>query len=556
MLKRVLSLLLVLLMVFSLAACSGGGDTNNGGDNEGGEASGDVEQTISFNIISDPTTLDPGLSNVTENSIICTQMYDYLYRESADGGVAPSLAESYTVSDDGLVYTFKLRDGIKFSNGEPITANDFVFTWTRVLDPRTGAAYAYQLTYIKGGAALNSVDLSAADADKQIEDAIANLGLKAIDDKTLEVTLESPTPYFLSLVSFTTYAVLSEKAVTENPNWADDVSTLVTSGPFTLDEWKKGEYLIYKKNPNYWDADNVKLETLKFMMIDSATTEVTLWETGELDITYGNIPVSDMDRFEAEGKLKTQNWVQMYYITLQTEKTPFTDPRVNLALSMALDRTAFCTQVMKAGSIPAEGLIPPGMADVDTSKTFREAGGNLLEENVEKAQQLLAEAGYPNGEGFPSVEFCYTTNEKNKAQVEAIVEMWRTNLNIDVIPVNLEGKVRTEKRRMGDFDMTLNGWVGDYADPFTFFEVFLTGNSYNDGRYSNSEYDALIESTKTELDPNKRFATFHQAEEVLLSTMPIIPLAEGPKAYLEAESVKGVNRSPLGMVDFIYAYKE
>ena len=530
--KKCLVLLLIVLMAFGVVGCSGGDESDSG-------------KVLYTNIGYDPDSFDPQQSNVMESGIIVNQLYDNLYREDPNGEFVPSLAEGYTVSDDGLVYTFTLRDGITFADGTPITVEDVIYSWTRALEPSNGFEYAYQLYYIKNGAAFNAGEASADE-----------LGLKAVDDKTLEVTLESPTPYFVSLTGFITYGVVCKEFVEAQETYGVDVDSTLTSGPFVVAEHVKGQYVKLSKNENYWDKDSVNLDEIYIYCVEESSTEIQMYETGQLDMTYLNIPSADQTRLNEEGVLKTWSTANTRYIQANYDTEVLSDARVRKALEYALDLDAIATSVV-FNSEAATGFIPSGMTAVDdASKPFKDT--NLLEDagNVELAKQLLAEAGYPNGEGFPDdLELLYTTDESNKAIAEAVVQMWKENLNINVKAVNLEGKVRLDRKNTGDFDFSLDGWTTDYLDPYSFLEIFETDNQYNNSHYSNSEYDDLLKVAKASSDQSERQEAMVKAEEILLEDMGVMPLYVATKSYMESDAVSGVVRSELGFMDFKWADK-
>ena len=320
--KKCLVLLLIVLMAFGVVGCSGGDESDSG-------------KVLYTNIGYDPDSFDPQQSNVLESGIVVNQLYDNLYREDPNGEFVPSLAEDYTVSDDGLVYTFTLRDGITFADGTPITVEDVIYSWTRALEPSNGFEYAYQLYYIKNGAAFNAGEASADE-----------LGLKAVDDKTLEVTLESPTPYFASLTGFITYGVVCKEFVEAQETYGVDVDSTLTSGPFVVAEHVKGQYVKLAKNENYWDKDSVNLDEIYIYCVEESSTEVQMYETGQLDMTYLNIPSADQTRLSEEGLLKTWSTANTRYIQANYDTEVLSDARVRKALEYALDLDAIATNVV------------------------------------------------------------------------------------------------------------------------------------------------------------------------------------------------------------------
>lgn len=532
--KKLCLILMAALLCFGMVAC--------GSDNTDTPAGDDTPtlKTVKFNVGFDPETFDPQASDNLENSMVVTQMYDTLYRENVNGEFEPSLATGYTLSDDGLVYTFTLRDGLTFADGTPLTAEDVAFSWTRALDPVNAFPYSYQLYYIKNGAAFNEGTATAAD-----------LGLEVVDEKTLVVTLEAPTPYFVSLTGFTTYGIVSKAFVEKQETYGVDAASSLASGPFTIAEWNQGQYVKFVKNENYWDAENVHLDELYMYAVGESSTEIQMYETEQLDITYKTMSPADQTRLGAEGLLKEWASLMTSYITVNTELEPLNDVRVRNALLLALNRKQIAEAViMNAEAVT--GFVPNGYTAVDDpSKLFRNETLIPAEGDVAKAQQLLADAGYPNGEGFPTdFELLYTSNESNKALCEAIVEMWRVNLGITVVASPLDGTTRAERRKNGDFAFSNDGWSTDYLDPFSFLELGITGNIYNFAKYSNADYDALMDIVKNTSDQTVRQEKMVAAEKIYVADAPVLPLANSKKLYMQKDNIKNVVRSLLGQIDF------
>lgn len=532
-LKKLFALLLVIVTVLSLTACGSKKEEDAGSD----------KMTVKFNTGFDPDSFDPQEANVMETSLVDNQCYDYLYRENLKGDFDPSLASGYTMDDSGTVYTFTLKDGIKFADGSPIKASDVVFSWTRALDPENAFEYAYQLYYIKNGEAFNAGEASASD-----------LGLRIIDDKTLEVTLERPTPFFVSLTGFVTYAVVSEDFVTKQEKYGADVDSTLASGPFMPVEFNKGQYVRFEKNPNYWDAANVKIDELYFYCVSETSTELTMFETGNLDMTYMSFTAADTIRLKDQ--LLYWPSLSTRYIMCNNEHGVMADPNVRKALAYALDVQKLCDTVVPS-AVPCTGFVPNDMAAVDdTTKVFRKEALFDVDGDVELAKKYLADAGFPNGEGFPTdVSIVYTTSESNKAIAEALVEMWRVNLGITIKAENLEGTVRRDRKNSGDYYMSLDGWTTDYLDPYSFMEIETTGNIYNQGRVSNAEYDRLVAIAANSNDQAERQQAMEAAEKVLITDiMGLIPLYNSTKAYVANPKLKDVVMSLMGNIDFKSAY--
>lgn len=503
-------------------------------------------KVVRFNVGAEFRSLDPQLIADTTSSAGAYQLFDGLVRMGA-GGVQPATAQRWEIGNNGTLYTFYLRDGVKWSNGDPVKASDFVYAWTRGLDPATGSEYATQLFYIKGGRALNQAKDGAA-----IEAAKRDLGVKALDEKTLQVTLESPAPYWIQLAATPTYFPVHQATVQANKEWAAKPDSLVSNGPFKLQTWAPKQQAVFVKNPAYWNAASVKLDQLTVTFVQEQATALQLWETGQLEMMQSP-PPSELVRLRNESKLQFAPTFGTYYYLFNTRQRPFDDPRVRLALSMSIDRTSLVENVTRAGQRPATGWVPYGSRD-ESGQDFRERTGDLLTYDPEGAKRLLAEAGYPNGQGLPATELLYNTSEGHRAVAEAVIEMWRQNLGITSIrATNLEWRVLLDRAAKGDFSILRTAWTGDFLDPMTFLEVFTTGNGQNGGRYTNKRYDDLVARAKSTDDQRVRIPAMQEAEKILLAEMPLIPVYFYTMPYLLSPRVTGVFQNGLGVVDFTAA---
>jgi oligopeptide transport system substrate-binding protein len=462
----------------------------------------DVEQVLYWNVGSEPKTIDPGLNGATDGGNVINNMFEGLMRE-VDGQIQPGIAESYTVSDDQLVYTFTIRDA-KWSDGQAITANDFEYSWNRVLDPETASEYAWIF--------------DEANVDS----------FKAIDEKTFEVTLKAPTPYFLGLTAFYTFFPVRQEAVEAGADgaWAVDPEKSIVNGPFMLEDYRNGDRLVLVKNPNYWRADQVKLDKIEGLMIVDQATALTGYESGQIHV-IDDMPSAEIPRLLAEDPtfmIMPQDGV--YYYALNTQVEPMDDAKVRRALMLAIDRTAIVETVTKGGQIPATTMVSQASRDANGNVFAVEAGDYGIPvdgSGVEEAQALLAEAGYANGEGFPELEIMYNTSEGHKAIAEAIQEMWKQNLNINVTLTNQEWAVFQDTRKQGNFQIARSGWIGDYSDPMTYLGMFVTGSPNNYSRWENAEYDALLEEAKTQ-SPEQRFETLYKAHDMVMEGSAYMPI--------------------------------
>jgi oligopeptide transport system substrate-binding protein len=502
------------------------------------------KQELSFNVGTEPETLDPAKSTGVPEAIIELNCFEGLTRMDENNIPQPAIAESWTISKDGKTYIFKLRK-TKWSNGEPLTAHDFEWSWKRALAPETASEYATQLWYLKNGQAYNEGALK--DASK--------VGVKAIDDYTLEVVLENPTTYFLQLCNFPTLMPVNRKVVEKNPDgWFQDIKNYIGNGPFKIVKWEHSAVMELVPNENYWRRDQVKLEKLVLYLIDNRQTALSMFETGQLD-WFDDPPISEIPRLEKEGSLFRTPYIGTYYYMFNVTKPPIDDVRVRKALTMALDRQMLIDRVIRGGQMPAFAYVPFGLADGKPGADFRTVGGNdYIKENVAVAKKLLADAGYPNGKGFPTLTILYNTSENHKKIAEAIQEMWKKNLGINVQLTNQEWGVYLASRDALNYEVARAGWIGDYMDPMTFLDMWTTTNGNNDTGWSNKTYDNLIFGAFKVADPIARAKMLHQAEDILMNEMPIMPVYFYVNQNVMKPWVKGAVRSPLGFIDFGGAY--
>ncbi len=542
--KKLIAFALTAFMGFSvLAGCSGGSQTDGGGETTGETTEPKI---VKHNLGAEPQTIDPALNTAVDGAIVLVNTFEGLCKTDEKEKAIPGMAESWEVSEDGLTYTFKLRDA-KWSDGQPVTAQDFEFAWKRALDPATAAEYAYQMYYLKNGEAFNSGEVAADE-----------VGVKAVDDKTLEVVLESPTPYFLELTAFPTYFPVRKDVVEADPEgWTLNMDTYLSNGPFKAVEWSHNDVLKLVKNENYYNADSVKIDGIDFFMIVEESTGMSAYESGEIDylehIPTDQIPVLQ----ESNEDFEIQPYLGTYFYVFNVTKEPVNDPKVRRALTLAIDRQAIVDVVTKGGQQPATGFVPEGMTLSDGS-SFRAKGGDYgitPTVNVEEAKRLLAEAGYPDGAGFPTVEVVYNTLEAHKAIAEAIQEMWKTNLGINVELRNEEWKVFQDTRTQGDFVIARHGWIGDYVDPMTFLDMWLSTSGNNSAQWKNEEYDKLIADSKA-ASGTDRDAIMLQAEKLMMDENITMPIYYYTKPTLLRSNIKGVHFSPLGFVYYDKATME
>ena len=578
--KRVLAALLAAVTCATFATSCGSNtaeETTSAaeGTNESGEEVLAEDQTLNLNFGSDPSDWDPCNDVTTTSTNMYINMYATLYRNGEDGAV-PGAAESYDVNDDGTVYTFHLREGMTFADGEtPMTAYDFEYTWKRAIDPNTADDYAWFLCdFIKGGYDLNGLVPEDFDSDEAyqaaIQEAKDNLGVKALDETTLEVTLESSTPFFIDVVTNAPYAALSQtfiESLPEGATYGSSADTTLCGGPFTIESWNDDVDLTLVKNENYYDAENVTLDTINISFISESSTELMMYESGELDITFMAMTTADAANYAETSPDEYHTWelLNTGWATFNCEREPFNDPLVREALCAAIDYEVINENVIGGGSKAATGFIPAAMPNpADPSKTWRE--GETLQEttaDTEKAISLLEEAGWvrgedgtwtKDGEAFPTVKLNYNMELEIDGNVaNAILGYWAA-IGIPAELEPMERASRNEVREQGDFDVCFQGWGADYADASTFLNCMTSDHYYNYGKWFNDEFDALMDTAMSSTDQAERYEAMCAAEDLLFEENPNIMYQFATRPYLEKTYVKGVIRPALGSMDLSNAY--
>ncbi|MBN2307373.1 MAG: peptide ABC transporter substrate-binding protein [Candidatus Hydrogenedentes bacterium] len=488
----------------------------------------------------EPQALDPHLVTGVPEHRIATALFEGLCDlDPATLEAVPAVAESWAVSDDGCVYTFTLRPDAKWSNGDAVTADDFAYAWERILSPALASEYAYMLHCIKNAKAFNEGEL----------DAFGQVGVRVVDARTLEVTLEEPTPYFLEMQIHYTWFPLHRATIeqfggmTERGTKWTRPGNLVGNGAFTLERWEPNRVLRVVKNDHYWNADAVRLSAVEFHPIEDTLTEERSFRTGNLHLTE-NVPISKIEGYQRDtpGLIRIDPYYGSYYYRLNVTRPPFDDVRVRRAFAMAVDRDTLVARVVRAGRRPAGNLTPPDPSGYTCAAS--------IPYDVEAARALLAEAGYPNGEGFPPTELLYNTSENHKLIAEAVQQMWKDNLNVHVALLNQDWKVYLSSMSTLDYQMARSAWIGDFVDPINFLECFVTGGGNNRTGWASPAYDALIGEARRTLDAGQRMAVLEKAERVLLDEAPIIPVYFYTRVFLIAPELRGVESNLLGYINF------
>ena len=516
----------------------------------GNSTSEDSGRKLIYNLGEDPETIDPTLNTSSGAGSIIDNAFEGLMKLDENEKAIPGVAEKMEVSDDNLVYTFTLRKDAKWSDGEPVTAKDFEYSWVRALTKETAAEYSYQLYYIKNGEAFYNGTATREE-----------LGIKVIDEHTLEVTLEAPTSYFPELTSFTTYMPLREDIVSANGDgWATNPETYISNGAFKLVQWDLKEQLVFEKNEHYWNADEVKLPGVVWKLVTDDNTAYASLLAGDFDMIH-SVPTAEIEGGTKEGLVTIYPNLGTYFLainvgkqnTLSDEvKKVLSNEKVRKALSIAIDREGITTNVTKAGQIPAYSFVPEGILNANGVE-FATEYYDASKSNIEEAKKLLEEAGYPNGQGIPTLEFIYNSEGDHKSIAQAIQQDW-AEIGVTVELRNEEWAVFLNTRQEGNYQIARHGWIGDYVDPMTFLDMWVTNGGNNDAGYSNAEYDTLIAQAKVEADASKRWELMKKAEDILMKDMPVIPIYYYTSVKAKNSDVAGVKVSALGHVYLQEAY--
>ncbi len=498
------------------------------GQNQTNVEKGNSEQELYIGIGTEPEGLDPHIvTGVTEHYVLLSLFEGLTTVHPETLAIEPGVAKSWNISEDGLRYTFHLDAEARWSNGEPLTADDFLFAYERILTPAMGAPYAYMLYCIRGAEAFNKGELKD----------FAEVGLSSPDPHTLVIELEAPTPYLLSLPTHYTWFPLHKETVLAHGGMTDRISkwtkpgNFVGNGPFALKTWRLNHSIEVVKNPHYHAADTVRLNGIHFLPID-LDTEERAFRADQLHLT-STVPIPRIDwyREHQPERMHFDTYLGVYYYLINTEHDALKDPRVRRALAYSIDREGLTEHVLKAGQKPAYHFTPPN------------TGGYTAEVRLpydpELARELLAEAGFPGGAGFPKFELLFNTSESHSTIAVAIQQMWKEELGIDIGLYNQEWKVYLATRKARDFDIVRAAWIGDYVDPNTFLSLVTSDNGNNHSNWGSPEFDALIKQAAIEQAPEARFALFQKAETILMEEMPVIPIYFYVRSTLIDESVRG-----------------
>ena len=571
--KNVAAVAMAGCMAASLAACGGSAssaastETSTAASTEAatGEESAGTASGFTVQLGSNPETLDPALNSAIDGANTLITVFEPLLLIDENNEVIPGQAESYTVSEDGLTWTFTMRDGLKWSDGSDLTAKDFEYSFKRLAAPDTAAPYAETVVGMIDGYE-DAIGNPDAEGNMTTEPDFDALNVVASEDgKTLTVTLSYPCAYFDKLAAFAAMSPVQQATVEANGDaWCTEPDTYICNGPYCISEWIPSERIVLAKNPNYvggWDSSKIVSDTITLLLLEDSSASYTAYNSGEAqlikDVPTDEIP--SLTKAEDGGDFYVDTILGTYYLSLNDQKEPFNDVNVRKALSLAIDRDYVANTIMQGTYTPAYNMVGPGIVDENGMFYDNANGGKTYisedyEANLEAAKQALADAGYPNGEGFPVIE--YSTNDAgyHTPVAEYLQQAWG-ELGITVNINKVEWASFTPMRRAGDYDASRNGWVMDYNDPSNMLELFTTGNGNNDGKYSSADFDAAIEASKV-ADKSVHFQKLHEAEDILMKDYACIPVAYYNDFWLQSPSLKGTWHSPYGYWYLQYGYVE
>jgi oligopeptide transport system substrate-binding protein len=466
----------------------------------------------------EPELLDPIYSTAQATGRVIYALLEGLTAYDEFGKSQPAVAERWDISPDGRIYTFHLRKEARWSNGDPVTASDFVYSWKRTLLPENTAEYAYQLHYIRGARAFNEGK----------ETNFAEVGIRAIDDHTLEVTLENPTPFFLDLCAFATLVPVHRATVEKYSDWSSNPAHHVGNGAFMLKEWRLFDRVRVVKNPRYWNADAIKLQSIDILPAQRPMTAMNFYTTGIADLMMdkGLAPTSLLGELKKRPDFHAAPFLGNYFFRFNCTRAPFKDPRVRRAISLAIDKHLITEKITRAGEIPAWSFVPPGAGNGYQPPEPASALVKKGSPHAEEARRLLAEAGFPNGEKFPVFYYLYRADSDLDQDIAVEIQgMLKQVLNITMLLSRQEWTVYLNSQTKLDYDVSRSSWVGDYNDPNTFLDMFVTGGGNNRTGWSHKAYDEAIAAAARELDSAKRHEIFRSAEKILVGEeAPICPL--------------------------------
>ncbi|MED3352820.1 peptide ABC transporter substrate-binding protein [Bacillus thuringiensis] len=544
MLKRIRSVVAAIIGTsLLLTACSS--EEKETKNNTKATNKNETKQSIHLPYIAEIPTMDVTKATDSESMNVMRNVFEGLYILGEDNKVIPGVAKSYEVSEDKKTYTFHLRDS-KWSNGTPVTAADFVFSWKRAVNPNTAAEYAFLFFDVRNAKRINSKELP-----------IDQLGVKAIDDKTLEVQLEQPVPYFINLTTFATFLPINEKYFeSQGTQYGLEADQLVYNGAFTLNNWKHEQGFQLKKNSNYWDAKTVKLDEINFDIVKDKSTEINLYEAGQIDRV--GLTGEFVDKYRKNPDFRERSEVTVQFLRMNQKNDVLKNKNARLAISQAMNKKAFVDTVLNNGSLPADGFIPTEFAKGSDGKDFRKENGNLAKDDVNAAKENWKRARQELKKEQITLELLTSDNAIAKKNAEYL--KGELEKNLEGLTVHVKPQPRKQQIQLllnSDYDLGVDVWAPDIPDPITFLDLFTTDSTYNFDKYSNKAYDELIHQVKTDLagNENTRWETMKRAEKILLEDGAVAPFYQPGRSYLQRSSINGIVTNDFGG-EFNYKWAE
>ena len=529
------NIILFLILILSIISCNKKIDIKN--------------DEISINLGGEPRTLDPTLNSLSFGSIYMIHFFEGLTKRDSKDNVVAGMAERWDISEDELTYTFHIRTNAKWSDGQNVTAYDFEYALKRAADPKTAAAYSHMLNIIKNARQVLKGELP-----------VDELKVKAIDDYSLEIVLENPTPYFLEYISVSSPYFPVRKDIIEKygDEWSRKPETYIVNGAYIMTERKTDEKIVMEINTNYYDKDSIIAKKINVLIMDDSNTALAAMKSGDLQFSVVEAPIGEIPALIKENYILQEAAYGIYFLEINSLKGVLTNQKIRKALSLAFDRNYIISNITKMNQIPAGAFVAPNMNDYDGD--FRKNAGNYIdynnyEENIKMAQKLMNEAGYTNGENFPVLEI-RTTPGYFTLICEAIQDMYKKNLNIDTTIKSEEYNVTYQAMAEKNYDLARTGWTADYSDPMAMLNFFSELSSVNHTGFNSKEYNDLIEMASKTNNQQIRMELLHKAEDILFDYMPIIPIIYRMDPFMISPKLKGAVFNPLGRYRFHYSYIE
>lgn len=502
------------------------------------------KNVIKYSIADDPQQMDPSLNSYSRSSMVLQNLFQGLYKLGPDGATfIPACAESYEVSEDGMTYTFKLQEGLKWSDGSALTAKDFEYAWKRVADPEVASGAASDMRVIKNAEAYSNGECTADE-----------VGVKAVDDLTLVVETAYYAPWFPSLTATTVFFPVKQDVVeAEGDPWTKNVETYVCNGPFMLQEYSSLDKIVMAKNPNYYGAADVQVDEVIYYIIADSASVLVSYENGDLNVA-DDLDFSAREKFGSTAEYVIKNKIGVQYWDFNTKLPEFSDARVRKAFAMSIDRAAILAACMLQAETPEFGFIPASQPSLTVEGGYyRDVAGAMFAEDVAAAQQLMADAGYAGGAGFPTVQIVCQNNDEQKTMAQILGELWKANLGISYEIRTLESSTYWGELDLGNFSVARNGFTCDYLDPSANLKIWMTGSNAYENGWDDPVYDEMMNKASLILDPAEREAALIECEKYICDQMPGMPVYTMVDDYLVKPEITGIVKNPIGHIFFEYA---